>query len=109
MLVFVEEGQTIERDRVLRKLVDIQYQRNDYDFHRGTFRVRGDVVEVFPANEESIALRIELFGDVIDAISRIDPLRGAVLERIDRVHIYPASHYVTAAAQLERACSTIQE
>ena len=103
------EGERIDRDEIIRRLVAVQYERNDYDFHRGTFRVRGDVVEVFPANEESIALRIELFGDVIDAISRIDPLRGAVLERLDRVHIYPASHYVTEASQLERAFVTIQE
>jgi excinuclease ABC subunit B len=103
------EGAQMDRDEIIRRLVAVQYERNDYDFHRGTFRVRGDVVEVFPANEESIALRIELFGDAIDAISRIDPLRGAVLERVDRVHIYPASHYVTEAAQLERAFSTIQE
>ncbi len=103
------ESERMDRDEIIRRLVAVQYERNDYDFHRGTFRVRGDVVEVFPANEESIALRIELFGDVIDAISRIDPLRGAVLERVDRVHIYPASHYVTEAAQLERAFVTIQE
>jgi excinuclease ABC subunit B len=103
------EGERIDRDEIIRRLVAVQYERNDYDFHRGTFRVRGDVVEVFPANEESIALRIELFGDVIDAISRIDPLRGAVVERLDRVHIYPASHYVTEASQLERAFVTIQE
>ena len=103
------EGERIDRDEIIRRLVAVQYERNDYDFHRGTFRVRGDVIEVFPANEESIGLRIELFGDVIDAISRIDPLRGAVVERIDRVHIYPASHYVTEASQLARAFETIQE
>ena len=103
------EGERIDRDEIIRRLVAVQYERNDYDFHRGTFRVRGDVVEVFPANEESIALRIELFGDVVDALSRIDPLRGAVLERIDRVHVYPASHYVTEASQLQRAFETIQE
>src|SRR5215471_11656636 len=103
------ESERIERDEIIRRLIAVQYERNDYDFHRGTFRVRGDVVEVFPANEESIALRIELFGDVVDAISRIDPLRGAVLERVDRVHIYPASHYVTEASQLARAFETIQE
>jgi excinuclease ABC subunit B len=102
-------GERIDRDEIIRRLIAVQYERNDYDFHRGTFRVRGDVVEVFPANEESIALRIELFGDVVDAISRIDPLRGAVLERVDRVHIYPASHYVTEASQLARAFETIQE
>ena len=105
----IGEGERIDRDEIIRRLVAVQYERNDYDFHRGTFRVRGDVIEVFPANEESIGLRIELFGDVIDAISRIDPLRGAVLERIDRVHIYPASHYVTEASQLARAFETIQE
>ena len=103
------EGERVDRDEIIRRLIAVQYERNDYDFHRGTFRVRGDVVEVFPANEESIGLRIELFGDVIDAISRIDPLRGAVLERVDRVHIYPASHYVTEASQLTRAFETIQE
>src|SRR5438552_1802668 len=103
------EGERIDRDEIIRRLIAVQYERNDYDFHRGTFRVRGDVVEVFPANEESIPLRTELSGAVVDALSRIDPLRGAVLERIARVHIYPASHYVTEAAQLERAFSTIQE
>ncbi len=105
----LSEGDRIDRDEIIRRLVAVQYERNDYDFHRGTFRVRGDVVEVFPANEDSIALRIELFGDAVDAISRIDPLRGAVLERVDRVHIYPASHYVTEANQLARAFETIQE
>ena len=105
----LSKGDRIDRDEIIRRLIAVQYERNDYDFHRGTFRVRGDVVEVFPANEESIALRIELFGDVVDAISRIDPLRGAVLERVDRVHIYPASHYVTEANQLARAFETIQE
>src|SRR6266850_2159575 len=79
------------------------------DFHRGTFRVRGDVVEVFPANEESVALRIELFGDVIDAIHRMDPLKGQVLQRLPDTHIYPASHYVTPAEQLDRAMGTVQE
>ncbi len=103
------EGELIDRDEIIRRLVAVQYERNDYDFHRGTFRVRGDVVEVFPANEESLAIRIELFGDVIDALARIDPLKGAVLERLDRVDVYPASHYVTEAGQLERALGTIQE
>jgi excinuclease ABC subunit B len=76
MMVFLEHGQRIERDRVLRKLVDIQYQRNDYDFHRGTFRVRGDTVEVFPAYEENRAVRLEFFGDEVEALYEIDPLRG---------------------------------
>ena len=102
-------GDELDRDAIIRRLVAVQYERNDYDFHRGTFRVRGDVIEVFPASEESLALRIELFGDVVDAIHRIDPLKGEILEALDRVHVYPASHYVTPAAQLERALGTIQE
>jgi excinuclease ABC subunit B len=103
------EGQEIDRDEIVRQLVAVQYERNDYDFHRGTFRVRGDVVEIFPASEETVALRVELFGDSVDAIHQIDPLRGQVLGRMERAHIYPASHYVTPAAQLERAFQTITE
>src|SRR2546430_2053545 len=109
MHLALREGQEIDRDQIIRRLVAQQYERNDYDFHRGTFRVRGDVVEVFPANEESVALRIELFGDVIDAIHRMDPLKGQVRERLSDVHIYPASHYVTPAEQLDRALGTVQE
>jgi excinuclease ABC subunit B len=109
MHLSVADGEAIDRDEIIRRLVAQQYERNDYDFHRGTFRVRGDIVEVFPANEDSIAIRIELFGDVVDAIARIDPLKGVVLERVERVHIYPASHYVTPAAQMERALGTILE
>jgi excinuclease ABC subunit B len=108
MLVFLEEGQTIERDRVLRKLVDIQYQRNDYDFHRGTFRVRGDTVEVFPAYEESRAVRIEFFGDQVEALYEIDPLRGKVIRKLQAVAIYPASHYVTTSDRMETAVSNIR-
>jgi excinuclease ABC subunit B len=109
MHLSVSEGEAIDRDEIIRRLVAQQYERNDYDFHRGTFRVRGDVVEIFPANEESVAVRIELFGDVIDSIARIDPLKGVVLERVGGVHIYPASHYVTPADQMERALGTILE
>src|SRR5436309_5486767 len=105
----LREGQQIDRDQIIRRLIAVQYERNDYDFHRGTFRVRGDVVEVFPANEEAAALRIELFGDVIDAIHRLDPLKGQVLERLREIHIYPASHYGTPAEQLDRAMGTVQE
>src|SRR5687768_13515630 len=96
-------GDRIDRDDIVRRLIAVQYERNDYDFHRGTFRVRGDVVEIFPANEETVALRVELWGDTVEAIHRIDPLRGAVLERVPEVHVYPASHYVTPAEQLERS------
>jgi excinuclease ABC subunit B len=108
MLVFLEEGQTIERDRVLRKLVDIQYQRNDYDFHRGTFRVRGDTVEVFPAYEESRAVRIEFFGDQVEALFEIDPLRGKIIRKLQAVAIYPASHYVTTSDRMETAVRNIR-
>ena len=108
MLVFLEEGQTIERDRVLRKLVDIQYQRNDYDFHRGTFRVRGDIVEVFPAYEESRAVRVEFFGDQVEALYEIDPLRGKVIRKLQSVCIYPASHYVTTEDRMELAVRNIR-
>ncbi|HZP46122.1 MAG TPA: excinuclease ABC subunit UvrB [Candidatus Binataceae bacterium] len=109
MLVFLEEGQTIERDRVLRKLIEIQYQRNDYDFHRGTFRVRGDTVEVFPAYEESRAVRIEFFGDQVEALSEIDPLRGRVIRKLQAVAIYPASHYVTTSERMATAVRNIRE
>src|SRR5487761_922570 len=109
MLVFVEEGQRIERDRVLRKLVDIQYQRNDYDFHRGTFRVRGDIVEVFPAYEENRAVRIEFFGDQIESLSEIDPLRGKVIRKLQAIAIYPASHYVTTSDRMEIAVREIKD
>src|SRR5215813_6238933 len=108
MLVFLEEGQTIERDRVLRKLVEIQYQRNDYDFHRGTFRVRGDTVEVFPAYEESRAVRIEFFGDQVEGLYEIDPLRGKVIRKLQAVAIYPASHYVTTSDRMETAVRNIR-
>ena len=89
MLLYLEKGMTISREEILSKLVEIQYERNDIDFHRGTFRVRGDVIEVFPAHEESRAIRIELFGDEVEAISEIDPLRGRVLQPLEKVPIYP--------------------
>src|SRR6202167_2309104 len=109
MLAFLEEGQTIERDRVLRKLVDIAYQRNDYDFHRGTFRVRGDTIEIFPAYEESRAVRVEFFGDEIEALYEIDPLRGKVIRKLSTVCVYPASHYVTTSDRMEVAVKNIRE
>ena len=109
MHLAVGEGDRVDRDEIIRRLVAMQYERNDYDFHRGTFRVRGDVVEVFPANEEASALRIELFGDVVEALHRVDPLKGILLERVDHLSVYPASHYVTPASQIEHALTTIQE
>lgn len=99
----------IDRDDFLRSLVAIQYQRNDMDFHRGTFRVRGDLVEVFPAYEESHVIRVEFFDDVIDSISVVDPLRGRVLENLSRVDIYPKSHYVVGKEKLKDAIKNIRE
>ncbi|HJK89919.1 MAG TPA: excinuclease ABC subunit UvrB [Polyangiaceae bacterium LLY-WYZ-15_(1-7)] len=109
MLISLEVGQELLRDRLLRRLVDIQYQRNDVDFHRGTFRVRGDTVEIFPAHAESIAVRIEYFGDEIDRICEIDPLRGQVLTELDRYAIYPGSHYVTPEEQRGKAVAAIRD
>jgi excinuclease ABC subunit B len=109
LMVYLEAGMEIERDRVLRKLVDIHYQRSDYDFHRGTFRVRGDVVEVFPAYEDSSALRLEFFGDRIESLVEIDPIRGKAQRRVDKACIYPASHYVTTDQRLKLAIAGIRE
>jgi excinuclease ABC subunit B len=109
MLILLERDGTIERDAMLRKLVDMQYQRNDWDFHRGTFRVRGDVVEIFPAYEEAKAIRVELFGDTVEAICEIDPLRGQVLRKLERVAVYPASHYVAGEETMKRAVAGIRE
>jgi excinuclease ABC subunit B len=109
MLIRIARGEELRRDELLRRMVDIQYQRNDTDFHRGTFRVRGDVVEVFPAHAESVAIRIEYWGDEIDAISEVDPLRGKKLRDLDSYAIYPGSHYVTPEDQRRRAIAAIRE
>jgi excinuclease ABC subunit B len=108
MHLALREGEERDRDDILRQLVALHYERNDYDFHRGTFRVRGDVIEVFPASAETVALRIELFGDTVEAIAQIDPLKGQVLARPTEAAIYPASHYVTPAEELERVVETIK-
>src|SRR5438093_5705046 len=108
MLVLLERGTEVERDAMLRKLVDMQYQRNDVDFHRGTFRVRGDVVEIFPAYEEARAIRVELFGDTVESLSEVDPLRGKALRQLERVAIYPASHYVATDEVMKRAVASIR-
>ena len=109
MLLYLEKGMEISREAILSKLVEIQYERNDIDFHRGTFRVRGDVIEVFPAHEESRAIRVELFGDQVEEISEIDPLKGKVVEHLDKVPIYPGSHYVTPPDRMQKAIQTIRE
>jgi excinuclease ABC subunit B len=108
MLVPVSEGEEMERDHLLRRLVEIQYQRNDMEFVRGNFRVRGEVVEVFPAHEEKRAVRITFFGDEIEKIEEIDALTGKVLGRQKQIAIYPSSHYVTPADRMKRAIQSIQ-
>ncbi|HSB07680.1 MAG TPA: excinuclease ABC subunit UvrB [Thermodesulfobacteriota bacterium] len=108
MLLYLEKGMEVSRDEILSKLVEIQYERNDIDFHRGTFRVRGDVIDVFPAHEERQAIRIELFGDEVEALSEIDPLRGKVIQPLEKVPIYPGSHYVTPPDRMRLAIQTIQ-
>lgn len=108
MLLYIEEGIEIERDEILRKLVEIQYERNDIDFHRGTFRVRGDVIEIFPASFDETCIKVELFGDFIDSISEIEPLRGITKRRLSRVAIYPGTHYVIPGFRLERALESIK-
>ncbi len=109
LLIKLERGTEIRRDELLRRLVDIQYTRNDVDFHRGTFRVRGDVVEIFPAYEESLAIRVEFFGDEIEAIKEVDPVRGKVVGQLDRYAVFPGSHYVTEQQQLRLAIHAIRE
>jgi excinuclease ABC subunit B len=109
MLLYLEKGMTISREEILSKLVEIQYVRGDIDFHRGTFRVRGDVIEVFPAHEENKAVRIELSGDEVDALFEVDPLRGKVLQPLDKVPIYPGSHYVTFPDRMQIAIRNIRQ
>jgi excinuclease ABC subunit B len=108
MLLRLEEGMEIPRDEMLGRLVEIQYERNDIDFHRGTFRVRGDVVEIFPPYEEEKAIRVEFFGDTIESISMVDPLRGRKLNAVQKMAVYPGSHYVTTRDNMKRAISAIR-
>src|SRR2546428_1178507 len=108
MLALLERGAETERDAMLRKLVDMQSERNDFDFPRGTFRVRGDVGEIFPAYEEPKAIRVELCGDTVEALCEIDPLRGKVMRQLERVAVYPASHYVATDEVMKRAVMSIR-
>ncbi|HET6421244.1 MAG TPA: excinuclease ABC subunit UvrB [Geobacteraceae bacterium] len=108
MHIFFHQGDDYGRDDLLKRLVEIQYERNDVDFHRGVFRVRGDIIEVFPAHDDERALRIEFFGDTVESIAEIDPLRGQVLQRLPKCAIYPASHYVANRETLERAIEQIR-
>lgn len=107
MAITVQKGERRIRDKFLRHLTDIQYQRNDIDFHRGTFRVRGDVVDIFPAGEE-VAYRVELFGDEVDRITKVDPLTGEILAELTEVRVFPGSHYVTPQQKLKVALGKIE-
>ncbi|MBW2383153.1 MAG: excinuclease ABC subunit UvrB, partial [Deltaproteobacteria bacterium] len=108
MHLYIEPGMQLVREDLLRRLVDMLYTRNDHDFHRGTFRVRGDVVEIFPQYESERAFRIEFFGDEVESVAEVDPLRGKVVMRPRRVMIYPASHYVATDARLKQAVEGIR-
>ena len=109
MMVSLRPGMEKDRDEVLRQLIDIQYDRNEMDFKRGTFRVRGDVVEIIPANEAETAIRVEFFGDEIDRITQIDVLTGEILGELEHAAIFPASHYVVPAEQIRRAADAIEK
>jgi len=108
LLLRLEKGQIIDREKVISRLVEIHYKRNDIDFQRGTFRVRGDIVEILPAYEDKEAIRLEFFGDLLENIYVIDPLRGGKVKKLDFVAIYPGSHYVTTQNRLENAMKAIK-
>jgi excinuclease ABC subunit B len=107
MMLYIERGDKIERNTILKKLVTLQYKRNDVEFKTGTFRVRGDVIEICPADESEKSLRLELFGDEVESLSEIDKITGKILRNLSRICIYPASHFVTSQEQLKKAMVTI--
>src|SRR5947209_1604297 len=107
--VALQTGEEYPRHKLLRDLVEIQYERNDHDFSRGTFRVKGDTIEIFPAYEDERAIRVELFGDVVESIKEIDPLRGKVLGTLEKMSIFPSSHYVTSGERRKTAIQAIRE
>jgi excinuclease ABC subunit B len=108
LLLYIEKGKRMPRGDILSKLVEIHYERNDIDFHRGTFRVRGDVIEIFPPYEEARAIRVELFDEVVEGIYEIDPLRGKVVTSLEKIAIYPGSHYVTTSERMKLALEGIK-
>ncbi len=109
LVVYLRQGQERDRDDVMRALIDIQYDRNEMDFHRGTFRVHGDVLEIFPADTDDYAYRVEFFGDEIDRITEIDVLTGAVKKRLEFIAVFPASHYVVPMEKILEACRAIED
>ncbi len=108
MLLELKKGDEVNFSDILNKLTEIRYERNDVDFHRGTFRVRGDIIDIFPAYEEEVAIRIEFFGNEVSLIAEIDPLRGTIIRRLSKVAIYPASHYVADEVTLQGAVKSIK-
>ena len=108
MMLIVNLGDNISRETIINKLVDMTYERNDIDFHRGTFRVRGDIIDIIPANEKALGIRIELFGDEVEKISTFDPLTGVVEQNKKTVSIFPASHFVTSPEKLKEAIRRIE-
>lgn len=109
MMISLRPGMEKDRDDVIRSLIDIQYDRNEMDFHRGTFRVRGDVVEIIPAYESDVAIRIEFFGDEVDRITEVDVLTGEIKRELNHVALYPASHYVVPMERILEASKAIEE
>ena len=109
MVLYLRQGQERDRDEIIHKLIDIQYDRNDMDFHRGTFRVRGDVLEIFPANADEYAYRVEFFGDEIDRITEIDTLTGEIRKGLEFIAVFTASHYVVPMDKILRAANAIEE
>ncbi len=109
MIISLRPGMERDRDEVIRRLIDIQYDRNDMDFHRGTFRVRGDVLEIFPADYSELAVRVEFFGDEIDRITEVDTLTGEIKNVLNHIAIFPASHYVVPMERILEAATNIEE
>ena len=109
MMISLRPGMEKDRDEVLRSLIDMQYDRNDMDFHRGTFRVRGDVVEIIPAYESDVAIRVEFFGDEIDRITEVDVLTGEIRRELNHIALYPASHYVVPMERILEASKAIEK
>lgn len=108
MMLTIEVGQTVKRNEIINKLVDMTYERSDLDFHRGTFRVRGDIIDIIPINEKSSGIRIELFGDEVERISMFDPLTGVVSQNKKTISIFPASHFVTGSLKMQEAIRRIE-
>ena len=109
MIISLRPGMEKDRDEVIRELIDIQYDRNEMDFHRGTFRVRGDVLEIFPADYSETAVRVEFFGDEIDRITEVDILTGEIKSALNHIAIFPASHYVVPIEKIRKAAVAIEE